>query len=161
MVAAAGEIDMSFFKGRRVVVLDLDRLKVVYQDDELFYELDGIKLDLEVQDPLPLDLGDGRFLLGSAGAVHVYQDGGIIAQRQWPDAPERPLCAVAAVAYPGWVNLHHADGIALTYSRRTATFYEADVKHDRQDPKSAAMGEYLKCVDHSLSRIGFRPAVPP
>lgn len=153
MVAAAGEIDMSFFEGRRVVVLDLGRLKVAYQDDELFYELDGIKLDQEVQDPLPLDLGDGRFLLGSDSAAHVYQDGRIVAQREWPGIYRSTLCAMV---YPGWVNFHYDDEIALTYSRHTNTFYEVDVKHDRRNRKSGAMGEYLECEDRSMSRIGFR-----
>ncbi|HSS49721.1 MAG TPA: hypothetical protein VLX28_12315, partial [Thermoanaerobaculia bacterium] len=77
-----GEPDMIFFAGLQTVVFELDDLQVVFEDNRLFYVLAGRRLDLEPDDPTPVKAGD-RYLFGSKGAIHVYENGSEILRRPW------------------------------------------------------------------------------
>jgi hypothetical protein len=115
-----GEPDMSFLAGSQTVVFELDDLQVVYEENRLFYVLAGRRLDLEPDDPTPVKLRD-RYLFGSKGAVHVYENGSEILRRPCTYGVDNG--APHARVFRSWVNIGNAGYPRLSYSYEKNRFY--------------------------------------
>ncbi|HEX6904143.1 MAG TPA: hypothetical protein VF789_30815 [Thermoanaerobaculia bacterium] len=116
-----GKPDLSFFASRREVVLQRDELRVVYEAEQLFYEMTGQRLDLKPDDPLPVKLRD-RYLFGSEGAVVVFADGKE-RRRKSPSSCVRPHPPIRAKVYTRWINIDCGANV-LAYSYDRDRFYE-------------------------------------
>lgn len=116
-----GQPDMSFFEGRQTVVFKLDDLQIVDEGDRLFYVMAGRRLDLEPGDPTPVKVGE-RYLFGSRGAIHVYENGSEILRKAWEHDPS--LGPFRAQASRTWVNLGYLEGPQLSYSAKENRFHE-------------------------------------
>jgi hypothetical protein len=135
----AGQPDMSFFAGWRTVVYKVDDLLIVYEDDRLYYELAGRKLDLLPGDPLPVKVGE-RYVFGSQDAIHVYENGSEILRKAWKQQPD--FGPFRARAFRTWVNLGYSGGPKLSYSSAENRFHEVPDEARLQ----GGFGDFGGCV---------------
>lgn len=119
-----GKPDLSFFADRREVVFQQDELRVIYEADQLFYELAGQRLDLKPADPLPVKMKD-RYLFGIENAVVIYEEGKERRRKSLLSCV-RPHPPIRVKAYSSWVNIDCGAAV-LTYSYDRDRFYEVPI----------------------------------
>lgn len=125
-----GEPDLSFFDGRRVIVYRVGDLAIVYQDERLFYELAGQPLDFELEEFLPVRVGD-RYVIQRQGELLVLERGQVIARGRLPAHQDLRSCdgphEFWAEACAKWVNVVCGPTAVLSYSAKQNRFYSIQV----------------------------------
>jgi len=70
-----GDIDMSFFRNKKISVFKLDDLKIVYENEKMYYEFYHQRLkNLEADFPAPVKIGK-CYVLISGYTTYIYRHG--------------------------------------------------------------------------------------
>jgi hypothetical protein len=72
-----------------------------------------------------------RYLFGSKGAIHVYENGSEILRQAWESHTD--FGPFRAQAFQSWVNLGYSGGPQLSYSAQENRFYEPPAGHWKWD----------------------------
>ncbi len=139
-----GDPNVSFFDGRRSIVLELDDLQLVYENDRLFFLLAGKRLDLEPEDPVPVKVGN-RYLFGSKDFFHVFEKDLELRRRPKAKLWSEWECSepFRAKGYRKWVNLGCGEGGArLSYSYDENRLYEVAAPEKYYQPRCGDEPDY-------------------
>ena len=122
-----GDPDLGFFDHKEKIVWELDALKLIYRNDELFFELNGSELNFQPCSPLPAKLKD-RYFFVNTGRIQVFEKGAIILEQTIPDYDNTEPLLYAMEAYRKWLNFFYDGSPILSYSYHNNRFYSIKSK---------------------------------
>lgn len=117
-----GAPDLRFFSHKETTVWKLDNLKMIYQMDKLFYELNGMTLHFKPSSPLPVKL-IGRYFFVNNGQIQVFENGTVVAEQMIPDYDNNEPLLYTMEAYRKWLNFFYDGHPILSYSYHNNKFY--------------------------------------
>jgi len=119
-----GNANLEFFDDKQIEVLKLGDLTIIYEQDSLFYYLEGDRLPLRPENPPPVKLKN-RYLLSSENSIFVYENGKVISSNKIPTCTG---CIPNLFWRPGsrWANLVIDGHNVLSYSYDKNKFYELE-----------------------------------
>ncbi|MCT4639491.1 MAG: hypothetical protein N4A72_17430 [Bacteroidales bacterium] len=121
-------VDMTFFKNRKVKVLELGDLNINYHCDSLQLEISNLKLGSDLNNPSPVNLKD-RYIVVMNNNLNVYNSTGELINNIPLKIKEGHMDSeYRMVAYSKWINLYHYDKAIISYSYEKNKFYET--KHE-------------------------------
>ena len=116
------ESDLGFFQNKKIIVWELSDLKIIYENDKMYYQFKDTRLNYKLYYPLPVKLGN-RYFFVENDIIQVFEAGKIILEESIPDLDDAMPYRYSMKAYKKWCNFYYEDKPVLSYSYAENRFY--------------------------------------
>ncbi|MCK5542090.1 MAG: hypothetical protein KAI40_05310 [Desulfobacterales bacterium] len=112
-----------FFTDKKEIIWELGDYKIIYQNDDLYYQYKNTRLKYKLYYPLPVKLKD-RYFFVTNDTIQVFENGKIMLENSIPGFDDIKPYRYSMKAYKDWVNLYYEDKPVLSYSFAKNRFYK-------------------------------------
>ena len=117
-----GKVNLDFFHNQKIIVWALSDLKIIYEDDKMYYQFEDTRLNYKLYYPLPVKLGNNYFFVKN-NLIQVFEKEKLLLEENIPGFDDTMPYRYSMKAYKEWVNLYYEGKPVLSYSSAKNIFY--------------------------------------